>query len=116
MCLQEGKCAPLAYTHKNQRPPLARGSRYRCNVGHGNEGNAYENICPATNPLNINLPDGKVVKSTHVCDLSLLGLPYVLKGHIVPDLTVASLFGCSCTKLPKFKCHMYVMKHKQNIP
>jgi hypothetical protein len=24
--------------------------------------------------------------------------------------------GRSCTKLPKFKCHTYVMKHKQNIP
>jgi hypothetical protein len=24
--------------------------------------------------------------------------------------------GCSCTKLPKFKCPMNVMKHKQNIP
>ncbi len=23
--------------------------------------------------------------------------------------------GRSCTELPKFKCHMYVMKHKQNI-
>jgi hypothetical protein len=24
--------------------------------------------------------------------------------------------GCSYTKLPKFLCPMYVMKHKQNIP
>ncbi len=24
--------------------------------------------------------------------------------------------GCSCTEFPKFKCPMYVMKHKQNIP
>jgi hypothetical protein len=49
------------------------------------------NICPATNPLNINLPDGKVAKSTHVCNLEVPGLPYVLKGHIIPNLTVVSL-------------------------
>jgi hypothetical protein len=47
----------------------------------------------ATNPLTINLPDGKMVKSTHICDLEIPGLPYVLEGLIVPDLTVASLVG-----------------------
>jgi hypothetical protein len=50
-------------------------------------------IHPATNPLNINSPNGKVVKLTHVCDLKMPGLPYVPKGHIVPDLTVAPLIG-----------------------
>ncbi len=52
-----------------------------------------KNVHPATNPLNINLPDGTMVKSTHVCDLEIPGLPYVLEGHIVPDLTVALLIG-----------------------
>ena len=52
-----------------------------------------KNICPAKNPLNINLPNGKVVKSTHLCNLKVPGLPYVLEGHIVLDLTVASLIG-----------------------
>jgi hypothetical protein len=56
-------------------------------------GTPMTNICPATNPLNINLPDGKVVNSTHVCNLKVPGLPYVLKGRIVPNLTVASLIG-----------------------
>jgi hypothetical protein len=56
-------------------------------------GTPMKNICPATNPLNINLPDRKVVKSTHVCDLKVPGLPYVLEGHIIPNLTVASLIG-----------------------
>ncbi len=50
-----------------------------------------KNVRPATNPLNINLLDGTMVKSTHVCDLEIPGLPYVLEGHIVPDLTVALL-------------------------
>ena len=52
-----------------------------------------KNIRPMTNPLNINLPDGTIVKSTHMCDLEIPGLPHVLEGHIVPELTVASLVG-----------------------
>jgi hypothetical protein len=52
-----------------------------------------KNIRPATNPLNINLPDGKVVQSMHVCHLKVPGFPYVLKGHINPNQTVASLIG-----------------------
>ena len=52
-----------------------------------------KNVCPAMNPLNINLPDGTMVKSTHACNLEIPGLPYVLEGHIVPDLTVALLIG-----------------------
>ena len=50
-----------------------------------------KNISPTTNPLNINLPDGMIVKSTHICNLEIPGLPHVLEGHIVPKLTVASL-------------------------
>ncbi len=41
------------------------------------------NIHPATHPLTINLPDGKVVESTHVCDMVIPGLPTVLVGHIL---------------------------------
>jgi hypothetical protein len=47
----------------------------------------------ATSPLTINLPDGKKVKSSHVCDIAIPGLPTILLGHIVPSLTVASLIG-----------------------
>jgi len=47
----------------------------------------------ATQSLTIYLPDGTMVKSTHICDLEIPGLPHVLEGHIVPDLTVASLVG-----------------------
>ena len=50
-----------------------------------------KNVCLATQPLTINLPDGTMVKSTHIWDLEIPGLSYVLEGHIVPDLTVASL-------------------------
>ena len=47
----------------------------------------------ASKPLTINLPDGKKVQSSHVCDIEIPGLPTVLTGHIVPSLTVASLIG-----------------------
>ena len=46
-----------------------------------------KNVHPATKPLKINLPDGSIVQSTHICDLEIPGLPHVLEGHIVPDLT-----------------------------
>jgi hypothetical protein len=45
----------------------------------------------ASKPLTINLPDGKKVQSSHVCDIKIPGLPTVLTGHIVPSLTVVSL-------------------------
>ncbi len=47
----------------------------------------------ATTPLTINLPDGKKVKLSHVCDITIPGLPTILLGHIVPSLTAASLIG-----------------------
>jgi len=50
-----------------------------------------KNIRPTTNSLNINLPDGTIVKSTHICDLEKPGLPHVLEGHIMSELTVESL-------------------------
>ena len=47
----------------------------------------------ATKPLTINLPDGRKVHSTHVCDIVIPGLPTILTGHVVPHLAVASLIG-----------------------
>jgi hypothetical protein len=44
-------------------------------------------------PLIINLPDGTVVRSTHVCDYEIPGLSTLLEVHIVPELTLASLIG-----------------------
>ena len=52
-----------------------------------------KDIHPAMNRLKINLPDGMMVKSTHVCDLEIPGLRCMLEGHIIPDLTIASLIG-----------------------
>ena len=57
------------------------------------EGTDVLNKRASTKPLTINLPDGRQVQSTHICDIAIPGLPTKLIGHIVPDLKVASLFG-----------------------
>ncbi len=51
------------------------------------------NVKIAKKPLSINLPDGEVLKSTHMCNIIIPGLPTVLTGHIVQGLTMASLVG-----------------------
>ena len=45
----------------------------------------------ALKPLTVNLPDGRLVQSSHVCDIEIPGLPTVLTGHIALSLSVASL-------------------------
>jgi hypothetical protein len=57
------------------------------------DGVNVDNKRSASNPITINLPDGRKVKSTHVCDFIVPGLPTPLVGHIVPGLAVASLVG-----------------------
>jgi hypothetical protein len=57
------------------------------------KGTNMKNILPAVTPLIINLPDGTVVRSTHICDYEIPGLPTSIEAHIIPDLTVASLIG-----------------------
>ncbi len=44
-------------------------------------------------PLTITLPDGQKIKSTHVCDITIPRLPTIIMGHIMPNMTTASLFG-----------------------
>jgi hypothetical protein len=51
------------------------------------------NKCISPKPLTFNMPDGHKVKSTHICDITILGLPVILTGHIVPHLAIASLIG-----------------------
>jgi hypothetical protein len=51
------------------------------------------NICVATKPIHISLPDEKKIVSTHIYDVDILGLPHKLIGHIVPEMKMASLLG-----------------------
>ncbi len=57
------------------------------------EGVEVDNKRVASHPITISLPDGRKVKSTHVCDFIVPGLPTPLIGHVVPGLAVASLVG-----------------------
>ncbi len=57
------------------------------------DGVDVENKQVATKPLTVNLPDGRKVKSMHVCDINIPGLPITLTGHIIPDLEIALLIG-----------------------
>ena len=81
------------------------------------EGDDAKNKQQAKNTLTINLPDVRQVKSTHVCDINIPGLPTPLKGHIVPNLAVALLFGihvlckAGCTVVFNNKtCDVYFKK------
>jgi hypothetical protein len=44
-------------------------------------------------PITITLPDGSKIVSTHICDITIPGLPTILMGHIIPGITMASLIG-----------------------
>jgi hypothetical protein len=57
------------------------------------EGADVVNKCRASKPLSINMPDGRKMKSTHICNITIPGLPCILTGQIVPHLAVASLMG-----------------------
>jgi hypothetical protein len=57
------------------------------------DGVDVENKRVADKPITINLPDGRKVQSSHVCDFIIPGLPTRLLGHVVPGLAVASLVG-----------------------
>ena len=84
------------------------------------EGTPVNNLRPLLQPLTINLPSGSTVKTTHVCGITITGLPNILTGHIVPELTIASLIGirvlckAGCSVLfTKLKCD--VIYNKQFI-
>jgi hypothetical protein len=57
------------------------------------EGTPVVNKRPTSTPLKVALADGRHVLSTHMCDITIDGLPTVLTGHIIPELSIASLFG-----------------------
>ncbi len=64
-------------------------------------------------PLTINMPYGRKVKSTYICDFTIPGLPMVLTGHIVPHLAITLLIGirplcnAGCTvTFDKDKCNV----------
>jgi hypothetical protein len=57
------------------------------------DGTPVHNKQKTTCPLKVALVDGRRLMSTHMCDIIVPGLPTTLIGHIVPKLSIASLFG-----------------------
>jgi hypothetical protein len=71
------------------------------------------NLRPSSQPLTINLPDSSKAKSTHMCDITISGLPTILTGHIVLKLTIASLIGIRL--LCKAGCSVVFTKSKCDV-
>jgi hypothetical protein len=57
------------------------------------DGAPVSNKHTTTHPLKVALANGRIVVSTHICDITIDGLPTILMGHIIPDLLIASLIG-----------------------
>jgi hypothetical protein len=57
------------------------------------KGTPAKNLHWADYPITITLPDGSKIVSTHICDITIPGLPTILTGHIIPGITMASLIG-----------------------
>ena len=83
------------------------------------DGIPVHNRRKTTCPLKVALADGRRVMSTHMCDFIIPGLPTTLVGHIVPELSIASLFGirvltaAGCTV--KFDIEKCVVKYNGKI-
>jgi hypothetical protein len=57
------------------------------------DGIPTKNMQLAAYPIQINFPDGRRVTSSHICNVTIPGLTITLTGHIVRDITMASLLG-----------------------
>jgi hypothetical protein len=68
---------------------------------------------PTTNPITVNLPDGRKVCSTHTCDVVVPGLLQPLTGHTIPNLANALLFGIR--PLCKAGCGMWFDDKKCDV-
>jgi hypothetical protein len=55
------------------------------------DGTPVVNKHPMMHPLKVLLANGRQVMSTHMCDIRINGLPVVLTGHIIQDLSIALL-------------------------
>ena len=87
---------PMAATIFN-KPEVCRAIKYAISdsgaTGHFIvEGSPVVNKQPSTNPLKITLPNGKVVQSTHTCNIDIPWLPdQTTEAHILPVLAHSSL-------------------------
>jgi hypothetical protein len=66
-----------------------------------------------TRLLKVTLADGRQVMFTYMCDIHINGLPFVLTGHIIPDLSIALLFGIQV--LMEVGCNIFFDKHECTV-
>jgi hypothetical protein len=57
------------------------------------EGTPVINKRKMTQLFKVALANGRQVMSTYISDIYIEGLPTILTGHIIPSLSIASLFG-----------------------
>jgi hypothetical protein len=57
------------------------------------KGTSVKNLRWADYPIPITLPNRSKAVSTHICDITIPGLPTILMRHIVPGITMAFLIG-----------------------
>jgi hypothetical protein len=74
------------------------------------EGAEIINKCLTMCSLKVTLANGRQVVTTHMCNIHIDGLPFVLMGHNSPDLSIASLFGIQV--LTDVGCDVTFDKHK----
>ncbi len=74
------------------------------------EGSDVVNKRWTTCPLKVALEDSHQVMSTHMCDIHIDGLPFTLTGQILPNLSIALLFGIWA--LTEVECEVSFDKHK----
>ena len=72
------------------------------------------NIRPTCCPLEVKIPDGKLLKSTHTADLEIEGLPPQAKqGHLIPGMKGHSLV--SLVQLCRAGCVVYMDNDKLSV-
>jgi hypothetical protein len=64
-------------------------------------------------PLKVALVGGRKVFLTHEWGVHIVGLPTFLTGHIIPDLSIALLFGIRV--LTEAGCEVHFNKHKCTV-
>jgi hypothetical protein len=70
------------------------------------EGANSINKCPITRPLKVILANGWQVVSTHMCDIHIGGLPFVLTKHIITGLINCLPIWNTSVNRSRLRCHI----------
>jgi hypothetical protein len=72
------------------------------------------NVAPATNPLQVRIPNGKFLASSHTCELDIPQLPIeARKGHIIPGMKGHSLV--SIVQLCQAGCQVTIKRNELSV-